>query len=249
MPSEASTSGFSEKWVTTGGTTLAVTDLRKGVLAKSANQEEELLCSVFVGRFPSMPGRSKGENILAGGSNGVLTLWERDKWYFPDERITVRKGGWLLGESLEALALMPDGVGDGGKNVVVGVTNGKIWVVKLGPNKVFEESLHHDEWEAVVALGFDIGGRMISGGGEVVKVWQEELVEDRDLDDDEEDDSDNDDKKPISRKRRGSNSDDDDDDSSSDEDSGRRRKRNKKKGIKGKDKYAGNGVIGFKGLD
>jgi WD repeat-containing protein 55 len=244
-PSEASTSGFSKQWVTTGGTTLAVTDLRRGVLVKSEDQEEELLSSVFVGGLPSKPGRSKGEKVLVGSSNGVLTLWERGVWDDQDERIIV-DGGRGGGESLDALAVMPPEVGDGGKNVVVGVGDGTIRLVKLGLNKVFGEPLRHDEVEGVVGLGFDVGGRLISGGGHIVKVWQEELAEDEDEEEEEEDDSDED-TKPANKKKRSSSDSSDEDDSSSDEDSGQRRK--KRKGNKGKNKNAGNGVLGFKGLD
>jgi WD repeat-containing protein 55 len=246
-PTQASTSGFSKQWVTTGGTTLAVTDLRRGVLVKSENQEEELLSSVFVGGLPSKPGRSKGEKVLVGSSNGVLTLWERGVWDDQDERIyvDVGRGG---GESLDSLAVMPEGVGDGGKNVVVGVGDGTIRIVQLGPNKIVGGTLRHDEVEGVVGLGFDVGGRLISGGGSIVKVWQEKMT----LDDEDEDEDDSDEEETSAKKRAldGSAADDSDEaDSgdSSDEEGGRKRRKKRRK-AKGK-KETGNGILGFKGLE
>ncbi|KAE8445724.1 WD repeat-containing protein jip5 [Mollisiaceae sp. DMI_Dod_QoI] len=239
-PTEASTSGFSKQWVTTGGTTLAVTDLRRGVLVKSEDQEEELLSSVFVGGLPSRPGRSKGEKVLVGSSNGVLTLWERGVWDDQDERIIV-DGGRGGGESLDSLVLMPDGVGDGGKNVVVGVGDGTIRIVKLGLNKVIGEPLRHDEVESVVGLGFDVGGRLISGGGSVVKVWQEKMNLDSDEDSEED----------IGVKKRameGSDSDDSDAADSSEEEGDQKSRRKKRRKAKG-GKNSGNGILGFKGLE
>jgi hypothetical protein len=222
-----------------------VTDLRRGVLVKSENQEEELLSSIFVGGLPSKPGRSKGEKVLIGSSNGVLTLWERGVWDDQDERIYVDmgRGG---GESLDSLAVMPEGVGDGGKNVVVGVGDGTIRIVQLGPNKVIGEPLRHDEVEGVVGLGFDVGGRLNSGGGSLVKVWQEKMT----LGDDEEDDSDEGELSAKKRALDGSASDDSDEadaEDSSDEDEGRQRRKKRRK-AKGK-KNTGNGILGFKGLE
>jgi hypothetical protein len=214
------------------------------VLVKSEDQEEELLTSVFVGGLPSRPGRSKGEKVLVGSSNGVVTLWERGVWDDQDERIII-DGGRGGGESLDSMVVMPDGVGDGGKNVVVGVGDGTIRIVKLGPNKVVAE-LRHDEIEAVVALGFDVGGRLISGGGSTVKVWSEKM----DLDDDDEE-SDSDDEE-VTKKRAAGGSDSDDSDSdagdSSDDEEGGRKRRKKRRKAKGK-KDPGNGILGFKGLE
>jgi WD repeat-containing protein 55 len=244
-PTETSTSGFSKQWVTTGGTTLAVTDLRRGILVKSEDQEEELLSSVFVGGLPSKPGRSKGEKVLVGSSNGILTLWERGVWDDQDERIIV-DGGRGGGESLDSLVVMPEGIGDGGKNVVVGLGDGTVRIVQLGQNKVMGEPLRHDEVEAVVGLGFDVGGRLISGGGSIVKVWQETLNlddEDEELDKEETGAQ----KRPI----ESSDSDDIDDggaaDSSDDEEGGRKRRKKRRKAKKGKD--VGNGIMKFKGLE
>lgn len=224
-----------------------MTDLRRGVLVKSENQEEELLSSVFVGGLPSKPGRSKGEKVLVGSSNGVLTLWERGVWDDQDERIyvDVGRGG---GESLDSLAVMPEGVGDGGKNVVVGVGDGTIRIVQLGPNKIVGETLRHDEVEGVVGLGFDVGGRLISGGGSIVKVWQEKMT----LDDEGEDEDDSDEGETWARKRTldGSASDGSDEadaEDSSDEE-GERKRRKKRRKAKGK-KQSGNGILGFKGLE
>ncbi|KAG9249100.1 WD repeat-containing protein jip5 [Calycina marina] len=238
-PTEQSTSGFSKQWVTTGGSTLAVTDLRRGVLVKSEDQEEELLSSVFIGGLPSRPGRSKGEKILVGGGGGVLTLWERGVWDDQDERIIVDGGGKGGGESLDALVLMPESVGDGHKNVVVGVGDGTIRIVRMGLNKVVGDPLKHDDVEGVVALGFDVEGRLISGGGSIVKVWQEKMSLD-DIEDDSDEEQEGT-KTPL----RGSDDSDEKDDSSDDD--SRRNKR--RKNANGKQKNVGNGILGFKGME
>jgi WD40 repeat protein len=239
-PTAQSTSGFSKQWVTTGGTTLAITDLRRGVLVKSEDQEEELLSSVFVGGLRSRPGRSSGEKVLIGSSSGVLTLWERGVWDDQDERIIV-DGGKGGGESLDALVVMPDGVGDGHKNIAVGVGDGSVRIVRLGQNKVVE-TLRHDDMEGVVALGFDVGGRLVSGGGSIVKVWQEGM----DTANDEDSEEDSEEETSTSKRALGNDSDDSDADSS-DEESSRQQKRRKKS--KGKNKGSGNGILGFKGLE
>jgi WD repeat-containing protein 55 len=241
-PTEASTSGFSKQWVSTGGTTLAITDLRRGVLVRSEDQEEELLSTVFVGGL-RRKGTSTGQKVLVGGAGGVLTLWERGQWDDQDERIIIDRGTGG-GESLDALANLPDGVGPSGKVVAVGMGNGSIRFVHVGPNRIIGE-LSHDDAEGVIALGFDVGGRMISGGGQNLKVWYEAVQEDGQSEDGEtngtekrkmEDSSDDDD-----------DDDSDDDDSSEDESASKKRKKKKKKGH---GVQLGGGVrMDFKGLD
>lgn len=240
-PSETSTSGFSKQWVSTGGSTLSVTDLRRGVLVQSEDQEEILLSSVFVsGLSAKRGGSSKGEKVVVGGGAGVLTLWEKGVWDDQDERIVVDRGwGPSGGESLDVLELLPDGVGPGGKVLAVGMGDGKVKFVKLGMNKVIAE-VQHDELEGVVSVGFDAGGRMITGGGSVIKVWHEKVDEDnggyvdraekRGADSDSDDDED-----------AGS-----DDDSSEEEDKGRKR-RKRRKGHKAKAPPAK--IFSFSGLD
>lgn len=247
--SEASTSGFSKQWVSTGGTTLAVTDLRRGVLVQSEDQEEMLLSCCFVSGLPvRRGGTSKGAKVVVGGGDGVLTLWERGVWDDQDERITVDRGAGG-GESLDVLTPLPDGVGPGGKVIAVGMGDGKVRFVKLGQNKVVGE-IQHDEVEGVISLDFDVGGRLVSGGGNTIKVWHEKVDEDNGgyLD-------------GAMKRGNGSDSDagsdeekDDSDDSdagdSSDEEESGRKRRKKRKRNKGKDTSGGKSTnFSFSGLD
>ena len=236
-PSEASTSGLPKQWVSTGGTTLAVTDVRRGVLVKSDDQEEELLCSCLVSGLPKK-GSSVGSKVLVGGDSGIITLWEKGVWDDQDERITVdsaRRGG----DSLDVIVNVPDSIAR--LHVVVGLGGGSIRVVKLGMNKVIAD-IKHDEVEGVVALGFEAEGRMISGGGQIVKVWQEEMNAVGEEEEDNEDDA--------AMDKRPRDSDDDDSDGMSEEDSSDEeiKRRPKKKKRKGKSAGKSNG-ISFRNLD
>ncbi|KAL4998260.1 WD repeat-containing protein jip5 [Aspergillus recurvatus] len=228
--SDSSTSGFSKQWVTTGGTTLAVTDLRRGVLMRSEDQEEELVSSTYIGGLSSS-GTSRGEKVVVGGSSGILTLWERGAWDDQDERIYVERGAGG-GESLETLTVVPEELGKG-KMIAAGLGSGKVKFIRMGMNKVVSE-LTHDETEGVIGLGFDVEGRMVSGGGQVVKVWHETADsiggEKRDFrgdSDDSNDDSDDSDREP----KQGDDS---------------RRKRKKQKG---KDRGKAPEVMAFADLD
>jgi len=202
-----------------------------------------LLSSVFVGGLPAK-GTSKGEKVLVGGASGVLTLWERGQWDDQDERIIVDRspGG---GESLDVLAMVPDGIGAWGKVVAVGQGDGQIRFVRIGQNKVISE-LKHDALnatDAVVGLGFDVGGRMISGGGTTIKVWHEKSGHE-----DEEDDE----AEPNGASKRGLSDDDDSDEEDEDEDSSdeERKRRKRKKRNKNEGSIGNHGIMAaFSGLD
>ncbi|KAK0281636.1 WD repeat-containing protein jip5 [Friedmanniomyces endolithicus] len=167
--SDSSTSGYSKQWLTTGGTTLALTDLRRGVLVKSEDQEEILMSSLYITGLPvNKSNGSTGEKAIVGGGDGVITLWQKGQWDDQDERIIVSKEK----ETLDVMAELPDGVGGLGKRIAVGLGDGTVRFVRLGSKQVVGGVRHHDV-EGVVGLGFDVGGRMISGGGQVIKVWRE----------------------------------------------------------------------------
>jgi hypothetical protein len=117
----------------------------------------------------------------------------------------------------------------------------------LGQKKVVGEVIH-DEVEGVIGLDFDVGGRMISGGGSIIKVWQEPLATVGEDDEDEEADSDDD---VAAAKRPAANSDDDDSDAGgaayeSSDDEEKSSKRKKRKRGKGPEKGAS---FTFSGLD
>lgn len=171
---EASTSGFPKQWVSVGGTTLTVTDLRKGTVATSEDQEVELTSVVMVQGLKK-GGTSVGEKVLVGQGDGVVSLWERGVWGDLDERLVVDRGGL----SIDSLAEVPFGFGSGKlkmneKLVAAGLEDGRVRFMRVGRNGVMPDmDAKHDEIDGVVALGFDVEGRMISGGGQTVKVWTE----------------------------------------------------------------------------
>lgn len=172
--SETSTSGFPKQWASVGGTTLAVTDLRKGTIATSEDQEIELT-SVAMVQGLKKGGTSVGEKVLVGQSDGVVSLWERGVWGDLDERIVVDRSGL----SVDCLAEIPFGYGGGRlkvneKLVAAGLEDGRVRFMRIGRNGVLSDTdAKHDELDGVAAVGFDIEGRMITSGGQTVKVWTE----------------------------------------------------------------------------
>ena len=237
-PGDASTSGLSKQWVSTGGNTVAVTDLRRGILVKSEDQEEELLSSNIV-----------GNKLVVGDAKGVLRMWEVGVWDDNEETVGLGKGA-----SADVLTAVPEGLGNE-QMAAVGMDDGYIRLVAMGGKraKVVVE-LRHDEVEGVGALGFEVGGRMISGGGAVVKVWEENLGGNEGDEADNDIENGGEERGAENGKRaNGSGSDKNDGsevggDESSDEEKPKRKKKKRKRN-KGKDRSGGQHVMAFKGLD
>ncbi|KAH6645513.1 WD repeat domain-containing protein jip5 [Truncatella angustata] len=253
-PSDASTSGFSKQWVSTGGTTLAVTDIRRGVLVRSDDQEDELLSSAFISGLGPKKNRDNGI-VAVGTGTGVLTLWDKGAWDDQTDRIIVDRNG----ESLDCMAQLPDTI-TSGKKLAIGVGDGTVRLVDLARREV-EGTFQHDEVEAVVSVVFDCQGRMITGGGTTVKVWEEagmvgggDSDEDEDEDEDEDDDDDGDDSdgsqsKASTKGKRQADS-DENSDSDSDDESRRKGKKKRRKGKGAPDlgPHGAHGILKFSGL-
>lgn len=171
-------------------------------------------------------------------------------------------------DSVDAVVVLPEDFTVGGKwgrYVATGAGDGKVRIVKMGSNGIvatLEHSLTAQEVklkfaeddmkggydraieEGVAALGIDCEGRIVSGGGNVVRVWYW---------DDAVKESDEGDKKR--RRNDGSDSDEegdgsDEDDSSEEEREERKKKKKKKKGGKGKARSVPvKHIASFKGLD
>lgn len=174
-PTDASTSGFPKQFITVGGSTLAVVDIRKGVIATSEDLETEVSSVNIISGLKS-GGTSVGSKALVGQSDGVISLFERGVWDDLDERIVVEKEGW----SIDSICDVPcEFLPEAGKLkmnekvVAVGLDDGTIHFVRVGRNAVlYEWDLKHDDMEGVQSIAFDnTGSRMISAGGQTVKVW------------------------------------------------------------------------------
>ncbi len=208
-------------------------DIRQGVLVKSEDQGEELLSSCIVDK-----------SLVIGGEKGVLRIWQVGSW--DDNEQTVAVAG--KGASADVLAAV-------GENpmVAVGMDDGCVRFVDMGkkrPKVLHEAEVRHDEVEGVLQLGFDVGGRMISGGGQVVKVWEDSSR----LDDGEEED-DEDERLGATNGKRVNGFDSDEDGSeeggheSSDEEQ-KKRKKKKRRRNKGTNQSGGQkNVMAFKGMD
>ena len=208
-------------FITTGSSSVAITDLRKGVL-RERDMGEEI--------FSSCPFPPNG--VAIGGERGILRFWtDTQKLSTELESFTETRIRLAKNESIDSLCALPNQ----SKLLAAGVGDGSIKVVDLRLRKVIHD-LQHDEIEPVIGLGFESEGRLISAGGPNVKVWQESTDGEPDNEELDEEDSEVD--------QASQESDDEQDDNKG---GGRPRKRRKKR-KKGNGIGASNGILGIKGL-
>ena len=209
-------------------------DIRKGVLIQSEDQGEEILSSCTV-----------DGKLVVGSEKGVLRIWQVGSW--DDNEQTVALVG--KGASADVLAAVGES-----PMLAVGMDDGCVRFVDMGrkrPKVLHETEVRHDEVEGVLGLGFEVGRRMISGGGRVVKVWEDSHGVDDGEDEEEEDEESG---ATNGKRINGFGSDEDGSveggNESSEEEQPKRKKKKKRKRNKGKDQSGGQQhVIGFKGMD
>ena len=211
-------------------------DIRKGVLIQSEDQGEELLSSCIV-----------DGKLVVGSEKGILRIWQVGSWDDNEQTVAVVGNG----ASADVLAAV-------GENpiVAVGMDDGCVRFVDTGrkrPKVRHETEVRHDEVEGVLGLGFEVGGRMISGGGQIVKVWEENYGVDDGEDEDDEDEGLERLGATNGKRINGFGSDEDGSEDGGNESSEEeQRKRNKKKRKRNKGKKQSGGqqhVITFKGMD
>ena len=210
-------------------------DIRQGVLVKSEDQGEELLSSCIVDR-----------RLVIGSEKGFLRVWQVGSWDDNEQTVAV------AGKGASA-----DGLGAEGQNsmVAVGSDDGVVRFVDMStkrPKVLQDAEVRHDEVEGVLGLGFEVGGRMISGGGHVVKVWEDSDK----VDDGEDEEGSHEGLGGTNGKRAngfGSDQDESEEDgkeSSDEEQQTKKKKKKKRKRSKDKNKNgAQRHVIAFKGMD
>ena len=206
--------------------------------------------------------------ILVGDSSGGCGFWRKGQWedrsdYRRLKRQVVIEGVPLEDYGVESLAVAPLTEKEDEPLIVAGLATGTMNFLRPGPSRRDMESsvTHvHDErgLDSCSALAFDVEGRMISGGGSMVRVWHREpqenafaglkFSEDEDgnglvdsMEEDEPGDIVSDDEGSISdlspkRQRKDSSSDSDKndgpEDSNESSDTEERRKKRRKKGKK-----------------
>jgi len=203
-----------------------------------------------------------GEKVVVGGADGVLTLWDRGRWADQGGRVIVHRDGGSVGDegTLDCLAIVPPDVGErtgkrGTREVAVGLGNGVVRFVQLkGGGGTVVGEVSHDERriEGVTALDFDVAGRMISGGGQIVKVWHELDADEADGQYKDQDvlnglgTAENGGLDPSDSSAEGGDS---DSDSGSDGDEAPKRKKKRRKKSREGSKHGEHGIMAFKGLD
>ena len=171
------------------------------------------------------------DGIAVGGERGLLRFWRDARKLSTElETSTETRVRLAKNESIDSLSTPPKS-----ENLLAaGMGDGSVKIVDLRQRKTIHH-LQHDDIEPVIGLGFESEGRMISAGGQNVKIWQETIdLELEDTDQTEE---------AQESRRVVQDSDEEGEDSSEDE---RPRKRRKKK--RGKGQGSSNGILGIKDL-
>ncbi|KAF3906190.1 hypothetical protein ABW20_dc0101135 [Dactylellina cionopaga] len=175
-PTSESTSNLPKQFVTTGDSTIAYLDIRKGLISKSEDQENETLSSCVV----SGVGKgARSTRAYVGMGDGIIHAFERGVWKDMCERIKVGGKGVEV-DVVQQYVQAGDEEVTKGRCIAAGCGDGSVKIVRLGGNKVvrvfehFEESGNGPEEEGIAGIAFDSDGAMITAGGCLVNIWYQD---------------------------------------------------------------------------
>ncbi|KAL9054239.1 MAG: hypothetical protein Q9162_004272 [Coniocarpon cinnabarinum] len=204
-PSGASTSKICRSWISTAGSTVAVSDAFRGVVACSDEQGagkeplEMLSCACLTrkthakGDPTSRSGQKakKGEKkdfdnhevvMIIGDSSGGCSNWPRGQWQNRTGHTNIRRNIKVPGLptedfGVECVAIAPPCREDPHPLIVAGLAIGRIHFLRYddkGRLRILHSEYPHDDQglDGCNAVVFDAQGRMISGGGAMVKIWR-----------------------------------------------------------------------------
>ena len=202
-PSGASTSNISRAWISTAGSTLAVCDAFKGVVACSEEQGGgkaplELLSCACLKRSKKVAQQqgdsakrkrsAKTEEIedesvlVVGDSSGGCSTWTRGRWTDKTGHTNIRRYIKIPGLpfedfSVDSVAIAPISEQDSIPLIVAGLAIGRIHFLRVGsqdkPTTLQSEYPHDDQGlDGCASIAFDAHGRMVTGGGPMIKIWR-----------------------------------------------------------------------------
>ncbi|KXS18853.1 WD40 repeat-like protein [Gonapodya prolifera JEL478] len=160
--------------VTGGDGFLSVFDIRKPtILARSDNQEDELLCVTVVKGF---------RKAVVGTQSGVLDLFTYGRWGDVSDRFPGHPG------SIDCITSLSDDC------IVTGCSDGIIRILSILPNKLLGVVGAHDDGFGVERLRVDHSGRLMATTSvdEEVRFWDVGWIVDGEGDEDGDDDEDED---------------------------------------------------------
>lgn len=148
------------RFISVGCTTLVIFDIRKDEpISTSDNQEDEILSTSLV------TVEDKDSGVVCGMSDGIITIWNPKNGFLDQlNRIRIAKD-----ETIDCIisSFKND------DSIWCGASNGVIYKVNVKKGKIVETRIHSKKDE-VSFLDIDSEFRVISGGMDSIKVWDEE---------------------------------------------------------------------------
>ena len=154
-----------------GSTTLSHIDIRKGLVAQSDNQEDELLSMCYSNECIDS---HNNDCVLVGHGEGILSIWKKSKNNFTDQlsRVKVNKNA-----SIEVVMPTMSDDDDNNDCVWCGDSDGLLHRVNFKNGKTVETRIHSvangklGVTDEVTMLDLDYRYSLISAGMDSLKIW------------------------------------------------------------------------------